>query len=255
MNSHIIVPKCVLKKFALDCNGFHKYEVQNDRISRGYPKTTFTEKDYYSDTMEELLCISIETPLNRLYEYIEGFKETDILKPIIMDAEIVEIVATYVKSLIARNPRLCDMVNEDNIWTSYMSQQARHDITVFYAMQEKTMDNMFDKFDVSFMINETETPFVLPTRGLFEFCINSIQCMNAPLTPWCAIMLKEKDKAIFNKHLGLNEITIFPKGYDDRVMLINHFAMQRQKDDKIGCVICNKREILEKLMLEEYIND
>ena len=44
MNSHITVPKCVLKQFALDKNGFYKYDVQTKIISRGYPKTTLRKR-------------------------------------------------------------------------------------------------------------------------------------------------------------------------------------------------------------------
>jgi 3-phosphoshikimate 1-carboxyvinyltransferase len=56
MNSHITVPKCVLKQFALDKNGFYKYDVQTKIISRGYPKTTFTEEGVVLTKGEEVDC-------------------------------------------------------------------------------------------------------------------------------------------------------------------------------------------------------
>ena len=49
------MPKCVFKEFAKDNNGFYKYNIQNSVINRGFPKSTFTEEGYYSDTMEKML--------------------------------------------------------------------------------------------------------------------------------------------------------------------------------------------------------
>jgi len=55
MNSHIQIPKCVFKEFAKDNKGFFKYNIKTKIISRGYPKTTLTEEDYYSEKMEKTL--------------------------------------------------------------------------------------------------------------------------------------------------------------------------------------------------------
>ena len=246
MNSHITVPKCVLKQFALDKNGFYKYDVQTKIISRGYPRTTFTEEGYYSKTIEGVLCNTIETPLSKLFEYVKGFNNCSL--PLTIPADILEVSTNYFRALIARSPTLCDSVKRDSFFFQFASQQAQHDMTLCYALQEEKMDELIDKFELTFMINETDTPFVLPIRGLYEFRINNVLCINIPLNPKCALMLKEKGKRI---HLDIEEknvITILPKGYDDVANKINSFAIQRQKQDGFGCVVCNIKDVLEGLV-------
>lgn len=246
MNSHITVPKCVLKQFALDKDGFYKYDVKTKIISRGYPKTTFTEEGYYSELIEGVLCDTIETPLSKLFEYVKGFNNCSL--PLIIPADILEISINYFRSLIARSPILCESVNNGSFFFQFTNSQVKHDITLCYALQEEKMDELIDKFELTFMINETDTPFVLPIRGLYEFRINNVLCINIPLNPKCALMLKEKDKRIHTNIDEKNVITVLPSGYDDVVDKINSFAIQRQKEDGFGYVVCNIKNVLAELV-------
>lgn len=246
MNSHIQMPKCILKQFALDNNGFYKYDIQKGRINRGFPKSTFTEPDYYSETIEKAFNLLVENPLKKVLDYAKGFEEETL--PEIMSTETREIAIMYLKSLIARSPLLLSSVKENSVFLQFASKQAQHDITATYAMQEEKMEALFNKFDFSFMINETNTPFVLPTRGLYEYQINGVLCINAPINPKCCIMLKEKGKVIHPNNKEKNLITILPKTFDDIVMKVNSFAMQRQKQDNIGYVVCHIKSVLEQLI-------
>ena len=63
MNSHITVPRSVFDEFLNDKGCLFKYEIENDRISRGFPRTTYTEEGYYSDIIEAALNKHVETPL------------------------------------------------------------------------------------------------------------------------------------------------------------------------------------------------
>lgn len=53
LNSHILVPKEVFKEFLDGCDFYFKYNVKKDSVSKGVPRKTFTEKDYYSISMEK----------------------------------------------------------------------------------------------------------------------------------------------------------------------------------------------------------
>ena len=245
MDSHITVPKCVLKQFALDKNGFYKYNVQTKIISRGYPRTTFTEEGYFSKSMETMLSDEVETPLNKLFKFVKLFDVFDL--PSIIPAKISEIAVNYVKALIARSPMLFDSAKKESIFLQFMTEQEQHDLIVYYAMQEEKMDEIFDRFDLSFMINESDTPFVLPIRGVYEYRINNVLCMNIPLNPRCSLMFKEKGKQIHRDNKNI-EIMFIPKGYDDIAKKLNGFAFQRQKQDGKGYVVCNKKMVLEELI-------
>ena len=246
INSHIQMPKCVFKEFAKENNGFYKYNIQSGIINRGFPKSTFTEEGYYSDTMEKMLNRFVETPLKKLLDFARELPTKPL--PIVLDDEIKEIALVFVKSLIARSPTLYSAVRKNSFFFQFASQQNQHDIIVNYAMREKKMEELFSKFDLSFMINETSVPFVLPTRGIYEYRINGILCMNVPLNPNCAIFFKEKGKAIHKSNDGETEITILPEGFDDVARKINSFALQRQLQDRIGYIVCHQKEVLNSLI-------
>ena len=112
------------------------------------------------------------------------------------------------------------------------------------------MEELFDKFDISFMINETATPFVLPTRGIYEYQINDVLCMNVPLNTQCAIFLKEKGKTIHKSNYDEAEIAILPEGFDDVAMKINSYALQRQRQDGIGYVVSHDYATLSSLTIK-----
>lgn len=69
MKSHITIPNCVLKRFALNNNGFYKYDVKRQVITRGHPRSTFTEAGYYSDRVENIMSDAIEARLSKLYKF------------------------------------------------------------------------------------------------------------------------------------------------------------------------------------------
>ena len=55
MNSHILIPKCVLKKFVNDKQYYFKYDIITDKITKAYPKTTNTAPDYFSPKITEAI--------------------------------------------------------------------------------------------------------------------------------------------------------------------------------------------------------
>jgi len=96
------------------------------------------------------------------------------------------------------------------------------------------------------MVNETQTPFVLPTRGLYEYKLREELCINVPLNPQCAIMFEECDENEISQRFQ-SRIVVMQKGYDDVVMKMNGYAMERQCQEKLGYVVCKDRDILSQL--------
>lgn len=245
MNSHIQIPKCVFKEFAKDNNGFFKYNIKTKIISRGYPKTTLTEEDYYSEEMEKTLNKKIETPLRQLLDFSKEIIAMNTFVPITED--ILQIALTYAKSVIARSPNLYDSVIHHSIYFQFTNKQNQHDVTVSYAMRDETLKSFFDKYDISFMINQTACPLVLPTRGIYDFRINKVQCLCVPINPECAVLFKEKGKHIHVDQESDSVITIIPNCLESFVMRMNAYAFHRQKGDMNGYVICHQKNILELL--------
>jgi hypothetical protein len=248
MQSHIQIPRCVLAEFVNDKKSFYKYNVENGVINVGYPKRTFTSENYYSVAMEKELNRDVETPLKTLLELAR--KLTTMELPIQLNADILIIARTYVKSLVARSPSLFAHVCKNSVFLELLTLQNQHDIVVDYAMKNKKLSEFYDRFTMSFMINETQTPFVLPTRGLYEYALKGELCLNVPLNPRCAILFEENKTG--NGTLFLqSSIVVMQSGYDDVVMKMNECAMEKQHQEKLGYVVCQDKSVLRQLS-EKY---
>lgn len=225
----------------------HKYEVEKNIISRGFPRSTYTEEGYYSETIEKALNKYVESPLKKLIDYAKKLPKESVF---ILDENIIEIAKLYVKSLFARSPIVCKNVINESIFLQFieMTKQEQHDIVVDYAMSNTIIDRINLEYDYTFMVNHTQTPFVIPTRGMYEFAINSVQCINVPITPWCTVLMKQKGKTLLGEDVIADTAVIVPTELDDVVMRMNLFALEKQKQDKIGYVVCNERSVLKRLI-------
>ena len=55
MDSHIQMPKFMLRRFENEQHELLYYDVETNVIAKGFPKSINTEEDYYSDVMESIL--------------------------------------------------------------------------------------------------------------------------------------------------------------------------------------------------------
>lgn len=81
MNSHIQMPKCVLKQFANEDNVLFYYNFKDGHIAKSSAKYINTEKNYYSDEMEMFFNRNIETPFSKVIEEIKNLIEYFLMKP------------------------------------------------------------------------------------------------------------------------------------------------------------------------------
>ena len=245
MNSHITVPRSVFDEFLNDKGCLFKYEIENDRISRGFPRTTYTEEGYYSDIIEAALNKHVETPLKKLINYAKQLPNSELL---VWDKEIMEISKLYVKALFARSPIVCKKAIDESIFLQFAetTNQEDHDLVVDIVMSSNDFEMISQEFIYTFMVNLTQTPFVIPTSGMYGFTMGSAKCINVPLTPWCAILMKEKGKVLLGEE---DYAAMVPTGSDDIVMRLNRYAFDCQKHDKIGYVVSGEKNILEQLVL------
>ena len=108
MDSHILIPKSVYKRFVNEKKFYYKYDIKNRKVRKGYPKTTFTQQNYFSDYMEKTLNKYIEIPLKKLLNFADKI-DLDA-EEIIFDEELQYIAKSYIISLTARNPKMCEMI-------------------------------------------------------------------------------------------------------------------------------------------------
>lgn len=185
MDSHIQMPRVVLKEFVNDRHSYYKYCVLNNEITIGVPKKTYTEQDYYSEEMEQYLNQNIETPLKTLIEFAKSISDKEDI--ISADSSVIDTGWAYLKSLLARSKTCHNIFQQRLIYGQFfLSSQSQHDLAVHNTFKLAGTLLNEKEFDFSFLTNLTSMPLVLPTRGIYEFTYNQVLCLIAPLSPRCA---------------------------------------------------------------------
>lgn len=111
VNSHIQMPKQVMKNFTNDNGQLYFYDFKTEDI--GHPKTMYTEKGYFSDYVEDFLGANVESDLGKLIKFI---KESDFEAGDVPPVQYGDIAFNYVYSLIARSPSFLKELNSNSVF-------------------------------------------------------------------------------------------------------------------------------------------
>ena len=106
MNSHILIPKVILKHFALQGGSLFYYDIKSGEVKRGYAATLNTQKGYYSSEVEKFLSANIESPMGKIIgilqkAYNDLFKTNKV--EMTFYAQNIKALKNYVYSLITRS--------------------------------------------------------------------------------------------------------------------------------------------------------
>lgn len=71
MNSHIQIPKLILKNFADHNHRLHYYDFEKGVYGRSSPKSFYTEENYYSEEVEKYWDVEIESKLGVLAKLLK----------------------------------------------------------------------------------------------------------------------------------------------------------------------------------------
>lgn len=243
MQSHIQMPKVVLKEFVNEEKYYFKCEVATGKITKGYPKRTYTQEDYYSEEMETAFNQYIETPLKSVID----FAKCNLMDLSVVVNEDVEFnVYNYIRSLIARSERLLRYANESSVYLQFMEDQSQHDWIADYAMNSVSIYSLEKEFSVSFIVNDTTIPFVLPTCGLYECKFRGQISIIAPITPFRAIWLVKCDDSETKERAILS----IDKDLENAIRTINRMLFQKQISEKVGYVVSSDESMLKELKAE-----
>ena len=98
---------------------------------------------------------------------------------------------------------------------------------------------------MTFQINETEIPFVLPIRGLYSYLYKGSIAINLPISKSIALCLIHKNLVdVTNKNGAVIMLSISDP---DTVMDLNSWAFRMQKKRGWGYVVCPERHELDRL--------
>lgn len=251
VNSHIQMPKLLLKRFENKYNKFCYYDVQKDFVgTKGTSESTNTEYGYYSLATEEFLRDYIETPFGKLIAYIESidFSQDQFCMP----AGFEEATRNFVYALLARDPAVVGEIDKNSIFLQFLPVSQRHDLAARDGIAYAKRNNIFGEYILTFMVNYTEIPFVLPLMGLYNYSMGGYSIINLPISPTKALCLVHKDYASRLIHEN-GMVSMFMVDDPEQLKKMNTFAFAAQKRHNWGCVICPRREELDRLKNMETV--
>lgn len=246
IDSHIQMPKCILKRFENPrFNSFYSYDICGNFIKKnGHASFTNTESGYYSTTVEQYLNQSIETPLSNALSALDNI---DFYQPTIsIEVSHLNAIKQFAYSLISRDPIAHKAMNNNLVISKIffeITAQDAHDIMAVYGPELAKEAGLLEEYILSFLINKTEIPFVLPICGLIGIHNGSYYL---PISSNIAIIMMREGE--INKHNSDNRIARFYIANPAVLKSYNDYAFVTQVMRQWGYVVCNNRQELSLLL-------
>ena len=237
VNSHIQIPKFILKRFM---NNKYKalYYVCGDdeEIKKSTPKSFNVEKGYYSDDMEIYLNKEIENKVSKLVCSIEAQRDKIIKEEYNINDyfDFENITKKYVYSLIARNKDENDKIKKDYLDIRTIGKENLIDFSTRIKIEKAFEANLLADYSVTLYFNQTNIPFVLPVDGIIEDD-KSFLC---PIGEKNAIYLVYKN--------NLDRIKIEEK--DEVIHKLNKDKWEKIRDKRSGFIVSSKEDYLSKII-------
>ena len=167
VDSHIQMPRFLLSRFENEHHSFFYYDVSKGFIgTNGHAKTLNTEHGYYPNEIEKLLSDEIEKPFSQILRFIDLL---DLEQPSFTMNTIDENnIKQFLISLIVRSPLFIDSIGKNSVFFDFFSQTDQHAMAILQGMQEAQKLKLFDDYRVTFTVNKTKKPFILPISGLYH---------------------------------------------------------------------------------------
>lgn len=243
MDSHIQMPKCILKQFVNNKNFLYSLDVNTMEIKKKFPKSVNTEEDYYSISIENFLSKFYESKIGKViafsknndfnvdrFEAPEGFRDT---------------VIDYANMLIARGKSFQKEINDSSVFFQFMDKQSRHDFAILSVAENSKTIQPFEDHLVTFAINKSSIPFVLPTGGMCSFKSTYGSIILLPVTPNIAFALIKCNENFSFVENGVAKMLLFEN--DEIVMDVNRNAIIVEKSKDKGWIVSADKKILEEL--------
>lgn len=224
VNSHVQVPKCILKEFSSkeQNNKLNYISLDTHTIKSESPKKFNTVYGYYSKMFEDYLNINYESKIGviktKLKKFINQEENKVDLTEFVKDIKEIFMIQVY------RNPNFVSEFNDESISSKLVNGYSTEDIVSFHNMFKYS--NMLDKKMVTVVINETLEGLVTTRSTLSSIIIDdNNEMIIMPLSPKFAIALVEK-KYFYEKNI---------KGNIFRYMKINDTKELRELNKWIFC--------------------
>lgn len=246
IRSHVQMPKLLLKRFQNKKHRFFYYDIRKNFIgTNGTAESLNTERGYFSPEMEQYLSQNIETPFGKILSVIDriDFEQECFLMP----ADFENLTKTFVYALMARDPHEIEDANRDMFFSQILfPKQTRHDCLTLRRIKIASKRDFLSGYLLTFMLNETDVPFVLPISGIYGYQMGKYRINSLPVTPKIALCFVHIDDAE-DLIVGENKTSLLKVTNPTMIRKINEKAFKAQINRNHGWLICPYREELDRL--------
>lgn len=241
VNSHVQMPASILRKFTNAGGDLFHYDVQAGVIKRGHAKTLNSEYAFYSREIEDRLSKEIETPFGRIIKYLES---NEFAETVVAPRQIEEVANKYICALLARTvARNKKVTASDGIHTMLVPRYMRHDVLLTSAFELAEANELFKDYFVTFLVNKTNIPLVLPMSGAYDFD----DIIVAPVTPWRSVVWVKKKKNLIERLINGDTCKVFLADKEEDVMKLNIRAFDYECQNNRRNIVSSDRKVLEEL--------
>jgi hypothetical protein len=244
VNSHIQMPKEVIKRFHNQYNLCCYYNVEGNFVgTKGTAESLNTEWGFYSGRAEHYLGEKVETPFGKVLAYIDSldFSQNSVL----VNSDCEETIRDFMYSLISRDPVFMQEMGTVGSILSCLPKQMQHDYVAVNGYSAIKRNGFLSDYLLTFLINETEIPFILPIGGLYSYSYKGSIAINLPISKSMALCLIHKN--LVNVMVKNGAVIMLSISDPDIMMDMNSRAFRMQKQRGWGYVICPEREELDRL--------
>lgn len=188
MNSHVQVPRLVLRHFAVE--GKVPYlDFKTLEIRTQSAKTLGTEEDYYSENVEGELSKNVESRFGYLANRLiaEKKKGNSIFE---LSPEEENVCKKYISASGYRSDKTFADMLKYSLTAELETDQANRDAHIHFALrQNEGVFPHFEDFRATVLYNETDCLWVVPRNGFYAIYSQSLLCYVAPFCPTGAVAL------------------------------------------------------------------
>jgi len=225
VNSHIQLPKGVLKYFTNESKDVLYLDIETNKILTSHSGDLGVEFGYYSENMEKYLEQKIENQFTEMAARVRKFSKkggTLLLSP---NDELA--FKNYIRAAMARSELAMHTFLFDSYFSPAFTNQENHDRFVYSATQPNSgIGAEIDDFHMVILINKTDVNFVVPRNCYYLISSLGQELLVAPISPKCALCLCPNEYSDIVPESKINRLSYIDK--TDDILFMNTKALNHE---------------------------